>query len=75
MLEGAQSEFKKLDRADVYLKLVRKTKLVLRRALYIYRLNHLVFLEAVSEFYQAYGRILRLLKIDQARGLLSPEPV
>lgn len=74
-LTDAQVEFQKLDRADVYLKLVRKTKLVLRRATFVYRLNHLAFLAAVAEFYLAYGQILRFLKIDQARGLLSPEPV
>lgn len=74
-LVAAQVEFQKLDRADVYLSLVRKSKLVLRRAFYVYRMNHLAFLVAVSEFYSAYGQILRFLKIDMARGKLPPEPV
>lgn len=75
LLVAAQVEFQKLDRADLYLRLTRKAKLVLRRALFVNRLNHLAFLVAVAEFYTAYGQILRFLRIDQARGKLPPEPV
>lgn len=74
-LQQAESEFQTLDRADFYLKLVRKMKLVLRRAYFVRRINQLAFLEAVAEFYTSYGKILRFLKIDEARGHLAPEPV
>lgn len=75
-LVQANSELQTLDRADMYLKLVRKMKLVVRRAYFVRRLNQLAFLEAVTEFYTAYGKVLRFLKIDQQRGLLAiPEPV
>lgn len=71
----AEGELQMLDRADFYLKLVRKMKLVLRRAYFVRRLNQLAFLEAVAEFYAAFGLVLRFLKIDLGRGLLAPEPV
>lgn len=70
----AEGELQMLDRADFYLKLVRKMKLVLRRAYFVRRLNQLAFVEALAEFYSAYGRVLRFLKIDLGRGLLAPEP-
>lgn len=75
ILLEALSEFQTLDRADFYLKLVRKMKLVVRRAYFVRRINQLAFLEAVAEFYTAYGKVLRFLKIDQGRGLLAPQPV
>jgi len=75
LLIQAEEELQALDRADFYLRLVRKMKLLVRRAYFVRRLNQLAFLEAVSEFYTAFGSVLRFLKIDLGRGLLAPEPV
>jgi hypothetical protein len=51
---------------------MRKMGLILKRAHFVRRANHLAFGQAVSEFYSAYGEILRYLKIDEARGKLEP---
>ena len=67
-----ENELQTLDRADRLLKLVRKMGLILKRAHFVRRANHLAFGQAVSEFYTAYGEILRYLKIDEARGKLEP---
>lgn len=71
-ISNATVELQALERADFYSKLVRRMELVVRRAGFVRRSNHLAFAEAVSDFYGAYGEALRFLKIDQGRGKLQP---
>jgi hypothetical protein len=71
-LKEGESELQMLDRGDRLLKLVRRMGLVIKRAHFVRRSNHLAFGQAVSEFYTAYGEVLRYLKIDEARGKLEP---
>lgn len=69
-LTKAEEELKALPRGPALTKQLRTMKLVLRRANFIRRSNQLAFAEAVSDFYKAYGEILRNLKIDEAKGIL-----
>lgn len=71
-LKEGENELQKLVRGDHLLKLVRRMGLVLKRAHFVRRSNHLALGQAVSEFYTAYGEVLRYLKIDEARGKLEP---
>lgn len=71
-LKEAENELQTLVRADRLLRQVRRMGLIIKRAYFVRRANHLAFGQAVSEFYTAYGEVLRYLKIDQARGQLQP---
>lgn len=71
-LKEAEDELQTLDRADLLVKLLRRMGLILKRANFVRRANDLAFIQAVSDFYSAYGEVLRYLKIDQARGQLQP---
>lgn len=71
-LKEAEGEIQSLDRAPQLLKLVRKMGLIIKRAHFVRHSNNLAFVQAVSDFYTAYGEVLRYLKIDQARGQLQP---
>jgi hypothetical protein len=71
-LKEAENELQTLDRSERLLKLVRMMGLVVKRAHFVRRSNHLAFGQMVSEFYTAYGEVLRYLKIDVARGKLEP---
>lgn len=73
MLKVSEAELKTLDRAELLLKYLRQLRLIVKRANFVRRANHLAFAQAVSEFYSAYGEVLRYLRIDQARGRLKPE--
>lgn len=70
-LSGAQAELATLDRADRYLKLLRRMRIWLRQANFFWRGDQLTFLRAVAGFYSDYGAILRLLKQDYNRGLFD----
>lgn len=67
-LSAASDEWAHLDRAHVYNKLTQRMRLWLRRAHFTWKSDHLAFLQAVAGFYSDYGAVLRLLKIEQARG-------
>ena len=71
-LKASEVELKTLDRAEPLLKRLRQLRLIVKRANFVRRANHLAFAQAVSEFYSAYGEVLRYLRIDQARGKLTP---
>ncbi len=73
-LVQAEEELKGLDRAEACLRLLRQMRFVVRRAAFVRRANHLAFATAVSEFYEAYGEVLRLLRIEQLHGNLDPNP-
>lgn len=71
-LKVSEAELKKLDRSELLLKYLRQLRLIVKRANFVRRANQLAFAQAVSEFYSAYGEVLRYLRIDQARGKLKP---
>lgn len=72
-LKASEEELKLLDRAEMYLKNLRLLRLTVKRAHFLRRANHLAFAQAVTEFYTAFGVVLRFLRIDQARGHLLAE--
>lgn len=67
-LSAAHEELQTLDRADKYVLYLHRMRLWLRQASFKWKADQLAFLQAVSGFYSDYGAVLRLLKIDQARG-------
>jgi hypothetical protein len=71
-LRSAEEELKTLDRADLFVKNLRKMDFIVKRAHFVRRSNHLAFGLAVAEFYSLFGEVLRFLRIDQARGKLQP---
>jgi len=71
-LKEGEGELLTLGRADLLTRLVRKMGLLIKHAYFVRRANHLAFGQDVSEFYTAYGEVLRYLKIEQARGKLEP---
>lgn len=66
----AEDEMKLMTRAPQLLGLVRQLGFIVKRAYFVRQMNQLAFSLAVTEYYMAVGRIFRLLKVDQARGLL-----
>jgi hypothetical protein len=67
-LVAAQEEIQTLDRADKFIGYLHRMRLWLRQASFKWKADQLAFVQAVSGFYSDYGAVLRLLKIDQARG-------
>jgi hypothetical protein len=74
-LELLKGELQLLERSEMYLKNLRSMGFIIRRAKFVRLVNQLAFSKAVSDFYTAYGTVLRFLKIDQARGRLQQESV
>lgn len=70
-LKAAESELQTLKRADRYIKILRRMHLTLRRAKFAWRADDLVFLQAVAEMYVDFGTVLQMLKVDQARGIIT----
>jgi hypothetical protein len=73
-LKAAENELQTLKRADRYIKIVRRMQLTLRRAKFAWRADDLVFLQSIAEMYVDFGTILQMLKIDQARGIITTIP-
>lgn len=67
-LVEASDELASLDRADRYLKALKRMRIWLRQANFFWRGDQLTFLRAVAGFYSDYGAVLRLLKQDYDRG-------
>lgn len=67
-LQEAEDELQALDRAPLYLRILKRMRLTLRRAQMAWRSDDLAFIQALSEFLSDYGTVLQNLKIDQARG-------
>lgn len=67
----AQHEFEYLDRAPLYMKLVQQMRLFVRQSHFNWKGDQLAFIRAVSNFYSAYSIVLRLLRQDLARGVLT----
>lgn len=72
-LEAAIDELQTLIRADLYIKLLTRMRLHVRRARYVWKSDHLSFIQEVSGFYTDYGMVLRLLTIEQARGRFAEQ--
>jgi hypothetical protein len=75
LLSSAKDELKLLDRADKYLGLLRGLHFFVRRALFVWKSDHLMFIDSVSRFYGLYGVVLQLLKQDYNRGKFKPHAV
>lgn len=74
-LAATESELAALERAHVYIKLLRRMEIRLRQAGFVWKLDHLLFIQTVASFYSDYGAVLRLLKIEQSRGRFREPPV
>lgn len=74
-LSEAQDELETLYRANVYIQLLTRMRIRLRQAGYVWKLDHLRFMQSVASFYSDYGAIMRLLKIEQSRGRFKEPPV
>lgn len=74
LLAEAEPEFKKLSRSDLYITMVRRMRLWVRRATFTWKSDQLTFIQLVAKFYKDYGQILRLLKYEQLRGRFA-DPV
>jgi hypothetical protein len=74
-MNKAQEELMTLERADVYTRLMTRLELVIRRAAFVRRSNHLAFAQDVADFYSFYGEVLRRLMIDKVRGKLQPAAI
>jgi len=75
LLEGAEDELQTLDRAPLYIRILRRMRLTVRRAQFAWRADDLEFIKAISEFFSDYGTVLHNLKIDQARGQLDESTI
>ena len=64
----ASDELSSLDRADRYIKLLKRMRIWIRQANFFWRGDQLTFLRALAGFYSDYGAVLRLLKQDYDRG-------
>lgn len=72
LLSQAEDEFQTLERAHLYIRILKRMRFTIRRAQFAWRADDLEFVKAISEFFQDYGTVLQNLKIDQARGRLEP---
>jgi hypothetical protein len=70
-LSTAEPELETLDRANIYITLVRRMRIWVRQASFTWKSDQLQFLQAVGSFYKDYGNVLRLLKFDAQRGRLA----
>ncbi len=70
-LTKAEDEFRSLDRAHLYIQILRRMRLTVKDAQFAWRTDDLKFLESIANFFTDYGTLLRTLKEDEARGLLS----
>jgi len=71
LLVQAENELQTLDRAHLYIGILKRMRLTIRRAQFAWRADDLEFLKAIAEFFSDYGTVLQQLKIDQARGRLE----
>ena len=68
MLEAAMGEFETLDRGPVFIKIIYQLRLHARKAGFSWRFDDMSFLQDISGFYLGFGKIMRLLAIEKARG-------
>lgn len=70
-LEEAVEELKQLDRAPLYIKILSRMRVDIKRAQFAWRTDDLEFLRSIAKFFSDYGQVLQNLKIDQARGRIN----
>lgn len=69
-LEEGVGELQTLDRAPLYIKLLTRMRLYVKRAQFAWRTDDLEFIQNIAKFFNDYGLVLQNLKIDEARGRL-----
>jgi hypothetical protein len=67
---AAIPEFRQLDRAPLYVKLINRMRIDFRKAKFAWNTDDLEFIRSISKFFTDYGQILQNLKFDEARGRL-----
>ncbi len=72
-LAEAEDELQTLDRAPLFIGILKNLRFVVRQAQFAWRSDDLKFLQAISEFYSNYGTVLRHLKYEQGRGRFDPD--
>lgn len=70
-LKKAEDELQTLDRAHLYIGILKRMRITVRKAQFAWRVDDLEFVTAIAEFFADYGTVLQALKIDQARGRLD----
>jgi hypothetical protein len=73
-LSDAEPEFRTMDRAHLYVQILRRMRLTVRAAQFAWKFDDLKFLASIATFFTDYGTVLRLLKFDSARGRLNDNP-
>ena len=71
-LSQAEDELQTLERAHLYIRILKRMRFTVRKAQFAWRADDLEFLKAIADFFGDYGTVLQFLKIDQARGRLEP---
>jgi len=72
-LKKGQDELASLQRAHLYVGILKRMHLTVRRAQFAWRVSDLEFIEAIAEFFTDYGTVLRNLKFDRRRGRLGDQ--
>jgi hypothetical protein len=70
-ISQAEREFRTLERAPMYVQILRRMRLTIKDAQFAWRTDDLKFLAAIASFFSDYGTMLRFLKYDEARGRLK----
>ena len=73
LLVSARDEMEMLDRAAKYIQLLSRMRVYLRQAHFTWKGDQLMFVRAVAGFYSDFSYILRLIKEDRDRGLITTE--
>ncbi len=71
-ISAAEGELQTLERAHMYVKILRRMRLTVRDAEFAWRFDDLKFLNAISRFMSDYGTVLRYLKDDFSSGRFKP---
>lgn len=70
-LDLAEDELQTLTRPAIYIGALKDMRHAIRRAMYAWRTDDVAFIEAIAEFFTAYGTVLQNLRRDQALGHLE----
>jgi hypothetical protein len=70
-LELARGELASLTYGPKYLKYLKRMRLWVRQASFSWQADQLTFLKSVAGFYSDYGSVLRMMRIDQLRGVFN----
>lgn len=67
-LSAAEDELRGLDRASLYIQILRRMRLSVRLAQFAWNSDDLKFLESITSFFTDYGIVFRYLKFDEGQG-------